>query len=172
MPSELAAGSSDALCQAFRRTGGRVRGDVEVVDVSLFGHVAAEKSGRPRDRATSEVHQLDGGDRIIVAVVLAFHVILCQALARNVDHRYLPQSELAAGSSNTRTEHAVEAEDMAWRWASEDRLTEDDNEQHAEPSVEPLPREIVERPSLIPPHILAEFHRAEAEARRREAATA
>ena len=139
----------------------------------------------------SEVHQLDGGDRIIVAVEVAgaFHVMHCAKrwlgdVRSRRAYRCSEKSTPTATSPRTgrrffyepisyiRTEHAVEAEDMAWRWASEDRLTEDDNEQHAEPSVEPLPREIVERPSLIRPHILAEFHRAEAEARRREAATA
>ena len=138
----------------------------------------------------SEVHQLDGGDRIIVAVEVAgaYHVMHCakrwldmsKASSVSLFGKIYPNRNIPRTGrrffyepiSYIRTEHAVEAEDMAWRWASEDRLTEDDNEQHAEPSVEPLPREIVERPSLIPPHILAEFHRAEAEARRREAASA
>ena len=138
----------------------------------------------------SEVHQLDGGDRIIVAVEVAgaFHVMHCakrwldmsKASSVSLFGKIYPNRNIPRTGRRfffepiayIRTEHAVEAEDMAWRWASEDRLTADDNEQHAEPSVEPLAREIVERPSMIPPHILAEFHRAEAEARRRESASA
>lgn len=138
----------------------------------------------------SEVHQLDGGDRIIVAVEVAgaFHVMHCakrwldmsKASSVSLFGKIYPNRNIPRTGRRffyeplayIRTEHAVEADDLAWRWASEDRLTADDNEQHAEPSVEPLAREIVERPSMIPPHILAEFHRAEAEARRREAASA
>lgn len=138
----------------------------------------------------SEVHQLDGGDRIIVAVEVAgaYHVMhaakrwldMSKASSVSLFGKIYPNRNIPRTGRRffyepvayIRTEHAIDAEDLAWRWASEDRLTADDNEQHAEPSVEPLAREIVERPSMIPPEILAEFHRAEAEARRRDAASA
>lgn len=138
----------------------------------------------------SEVHQLDGGDRIIVAVEVAgaFHVMHCakrwldmsKASSVSLFGKIYPNRNIPRRGRRffyepiayIRVEHAVEAEDLAWRWASEDRLTADDNEQHAEPSVEPVAREIVERPSLISPELLAKFHRAEAAARKREAASA
>ena len=99
----------------------------------------------------SDVHQLDGGDRVVVAVDMFgadYHVI-------HAHKRWLDMSKESSVSlfgkiypkrriprqgrrffyepvAYIRRTSADDAAELAWRWASEDRLTDDDSEQHAE----------------------------------------
>ena len=116
-------------------------------DGSTFKRYVTEQMNQVGD-----VHQLDGGDRVIVAVAVgdAFHVI-------HASKRWLDMSKASSVSlfgkiypgrniprkgrrffyepvAYIRCTSADDAEDLAWRWASEDRLTEDDSAQHAAPS--------------------------------------
>ena len=115
----------------------------------------------------SDVHQLDGGDRVIVAITMrettahgafvgeaddipGFYVV--HAEKRWLDMS-LRDSLVTFGTiyprrpvprkgwrfyynpiSFVRCTNPYDADDLAWRWASEDRLTEDDSRQHASES--------------------------------------
>lgn len=125
-------------------------------------HTETRRDGTPYKRYVTEqmhqisdVHQLEGGDRIIVAVEVdgapfvihahkrwlnmskASSVKLFGAIYpnRNIPRRglrffYEPVSYIRTVHTG---EEATEADDLAWRWASEDRLTETDNAAHTEP---------------------------------------
>lgn len=95
----------------------------------------------------SDVHQLDGGERVIVAVLVddEYHVMSCfkrHLNMRNASHARLwgavhPNRNTPAGSVWFYEPHAYitcytadEAEDLAWRWAAEVRLTDDELDAH------------------------------------------
>lgn len=116
-------------------------------------------------RQISDVHQLDGGDRVIVAITmreLTNHSAFCPTDADDIDGFYVIHAEkrwldmeqqdslLTFGTiypgrkiprkgmrfyynpiSFVRCTNPYDADELAWRWASEDRLTDDDSRQHA-----------------------------------------
>lgn len=115
-------------------------------------HREARKDGSTFKRFVSEqphhvsdVHQLDGGEIVIVAVQVdedRFHTMLCHK--RRLDMRIIPQRNLWARLHPNRnipmrsplqfiyeperyiaSFHADDAADLAWRWASESSIERD-----------------------------------------------
>lgn len=98
----------------------------------------------------SDVHQLDGGDRVIVAVEVGddYHVIhankrwldMSKASSVSLFGKIYPKRRIPRQGRRffyepvayIRCTSADDAAELAWRWASEDRLTDDDSAQHAE----------------------------------------
>jgi hypothetical protein len=118
-------------------------------------HVEHRRDGSPFRRYVTEqmhhvsdVHQIDGGERVIVAVLVddEYHVMSC--FKRHVNLRSSAGLRLwgavhpnrnapAAASvwfyephSYIATYNAQDAEDLAWRWAAEARLSHDDLDAH------------------------------------------
>lgn len=99
----------------------------------------------------SDVHQLDGGDRVVVAVDMFgddYHVIhahkrwldMSKASSVSLFGKIYPKRRIPRQGRRffyepvayIRCTSADDAAELAWRWASEDRLTDDDSAQHAE----------------------------------------
>lgn len=116
-------------------------------DGSTFKRYVTEQMNQVGD-----VHQLDGGDRVIVAVAVddAFHVIhaskrwldMSKASSVSLFGKIYPNRKIPRRGRRffyepvayIRCTSADDAAELAWRWASEDRLTDDDSTQHAAPS--------------------------------------
>mgnify|MGYP005994128909 CR=1 FL=1 len=133
-------------------------------DGSTFKRYVTEQMNQVGD-----MHQLDGGDRIIVAVQVGwqhetpvdlgdecppahpvYHVIhatkrwldMSQASAVSMFGKVYPNRNIPRKGRRffyepvayIRCTSADDAAELAWRWASEDRLTDDDSTQHAAPS--------------------------------------
>lgn len=99
----------------------------------------------------SDVHQLDGGDRVVVAVSMFgadYHVIhahkrwldMSKASSVSLFGKIYPKRRIPRQGRRffyepvayIRCTSADDAAELAWRWASEDRLTDDDSAQLAE----------------------------------------